>query len=142
MIVSKLDDQHSVLAGNGKHVGPGARVSARLTYLLKGGLVDLEDLYAEHQASVGSAGARWGVLYWWSTRLFPDRTAFGVGLSFLLIAAGQAVGSPLAGAGVELFTLPGVLITAPPSPGSRLAGTPRLLTHFDLLQTDGRERTC
>jgi predicted MFS family arabinose efflux permease len=52
-----------------------------------------------------------GVVLVWSTRLFPDRTSFGVGLSFLLIAAGQAVGSPLAGAGVELFTLRGVLIT-------------------------------
>ena len=33
----------------------------------------------------------------WSTRLYPRRTSFGVGLGFLMIAVGQAVGAPLTG---------------------------------------------
>ena len=51
-----------------------------------------------------------GILLVWATRIFPDRTSFGVGLAFLFIAAGQAAGSPLAGAGVAPLTLPGVFI--------------------------------
>lgn len=38
-----------------------------------------------------------GVVLLWSTRLFPERPSFGVGISFAAIAAGQAVGSPLVG---------------------------------------------
>lgn len=38
-----------------------------------------------------------GVALLWSVRLYPDRTSFGVGLSFFAIAVGQAVGSPLVG---------------------------------------------
>lgn len=33
----------------------------------------------------------------WSTHLYPNRVSFGVGLSFLMIAVGQAVGAPLTG---------------------------------------------
>ncbi|GAA4415336.1 YbfB/YjiJ family MFS transporter [Georgenia halophila] len=51
-----------------------------------------------------------GILLVWATRLFPDRASYGVGISFLCIAAGQAVGSPLAGAGVEPLTLAGVFV--------------------------------
>ena len=40
----------------------GPRLSARLTYLLKRALVDLEDLHAEHLASVGVSGRELAVL--------------------------------------------------------------------------------
>jgi predicted MFS family arabinose efflux permease len=39
-----------------------------------------------------------GLVLLWSTRLHPDRASFGVGVSFLMIAVGQSVGAPLAGA--------------------------------------------
>jgi predicted MFS family arabinose efflux permease len=39
-----------------------------------------------------------GVILLWSTRIHPGRASFGVGVSFLMIAVGQAVGAPLAGA--------------------------------------------
>ena len=42
------------------HVRP--RLSARLTYLLKRALVDLEDLHAEHLAPVGVSGRELAVL--------------------------------------------------------------------------------
>ena len=38
-----------------------------------------------------------GLLLLWSVRLYPDRTSFGVGLSFFTIAAGQALGAPAGG---------------------------------------------
>jgi DNA-binding MarR family transcriptional regulator len=41
---------------------PGAGLSARLTYLLKRALVDLEDMHAEHLAPVGVSGRELGVL--------------------------------------------------------------------------------
>ena len=41
---------------------PGPRLSARLTYLLKRALLDLEDLHAEHLAPVGVSGRELGVL--------------------------------------------------------------------------------
>jgi DNA-binding MarR family transcriptional regulator len=40
----------------------GPRLSARLTYLLKRAIVDLEDLHAEHLAPVGISGRELGVL--------------------------------------------------------------------------------
>ena len=40
----------------------GPRLSARLTYLLKRALVDLEDLHAEHLAPVGVSGRELAVL--------------------------------------------------------------------------------
>ena len=43
-----------------KDVGP--RLSARLTYLLKRALVELEDLHAQHLAPVGVSGRELGVL--------------------------------------------------------------------------------
>lgn len=75
-------------------------------------------LFAAHPLGALSAAAAFGAAYIaltgilliWATRLFPDRASFGVGTSFLFIAAGQAIGSPLAGAGVEPLTLPGVFI--------------------------------
>jgi predicted MFS family arabinose efflux permease len=42
-----------------------------------------------------------GLLLLWSTRLYPDRTAFGVGVAFFTIAAGQALGAPAAGALID-----------------------------------------
>lgn len=38
-----------------------------------------------------------GLLLLWSTRLYPDRTSFGVGVAFFTIAAGQALGAPMTG---------------------------------------------
>lgn len=38
-----------------------------------------------------------GVLLLWGVRIYPDHPAFGVGAPFFLIAAGQAIGSPLIG---------------------------------------------
>lgn len=38
-----------------------------------------------------------GLALLWSTRIYPERTSFGVGLCFFMIAAGQAVGAPAAG---------------------------------------------
>ncbi len=39
-----------------------------------------------------------GLLLLWATRLYPDRSSFGVGLAFLVIALGQAAGAPAVGA--------------------------------------------
>jgi predicted MFS family arabinose efflux permease len=85
-----------------------------------------------------------GLTLLWSTRIHPDRASFGVGVSFLMIAVGQAVGAPLAGvltdeaggtsafftcAGIALlgaFVRPGRAISA--SHGDAFpdtAGTPR-----------------
>lgn len=66
-----------------------------------------------------------GILLVWATRLFPDRAAFGVGISFLLIAAGQAVASPLAGAGVDPLGLSGVFIAAAGATGIGALLVPR-----------------
>ena len=44
------------------HRNPPSRLSARLTYLLKRALLDLEELHAEHLASVGIGGRELGVL--------------------------------------------------------------------------------
>lgn len=49
-----------------------------------------------------------GVALLWSTRLYPRRAAFGVGLSFFMIAAGQAAGAPLVGAAADRYGLPAV----------------------------------
>jgi predicted MFS family arabinose efflux permease len=49
-----------------------------------------------------------GVALLWATRLYPRRAAFGVGMSFFVIAAGQAIGASLAGAGIDRFGLPPV----------------------------------
>lgn len=38
-----------------------------------------------------------GLALLWSTHLYPDRTSLGVGLSFFMIAAGQAAGAPVIG---------------------------------------------
>lgn len=38
-----------------------------------------------------------GLVLLWSTRIYPERTSFGVGLSFLMIAVGQSIGAPVAG---------------------------------------------
>ncbi|MCM0622796.1 MFS transporter [Nocardioides bruguierae] len=44
-----------------------------------------------------------GVALLWATRIYPERTAYGVGASFLMIAVGQALGAPLAGIGGDRF---------------------------------------
>ena len=56
----------------------------------------------------GSYIALTGVLLVWSTRTYRTRPALGVGLAFLMIAVGQAVGAPLVGVGSELVSLPAV----------------------------------
>ena len=52
-----------------------------------------------------------GLLLLWSTRLYPDRTSFGVGLSFFTIAAGQALGAPVAGALIDLIGAQAAFVT-------------------------------
>ncbi|TFV56129.1 MFS transporter [Mycobacterium sp. PS03-16] len=42
-----------------------------------------------------------GLLLVWSTQVYPDSTSFGVGLSFFMLAIGQAVGAPAAGALID-----------------------------------------
>ncbi len=49
-----------------------------------------------------------GVVLVWATRTYCARPAFGVGMAFFMIAAGQAVGAPLAGLGSDAFALPAV----------------------------------
>ena len=49
-----------------------------------------------------------GVVLIWATRLYPGAAAFGVGLSFFMIAAGQAVAAPLVGVGADRLGLPPV----------------------------------
>lgn len=51
-----------------------------------------------------------GVLLVWSTRLVPGRAAFGVGLAFLAIAVGQAIGAPLVGVVAAAVPLAAVLV--------------------------------
>jgi len=49
-----------------------------------------------------------GVALVWVTRLYPGRAAFGVGASFFMIAAGQAIGALLVGIGAPELGLPDV----------------------------------
>ncbi len=42
-----------------------------------------------------------GLVLVWSTRIYPGHPATGVGVSFLMIALGQIIGSPLAGALID-----------------------------------------
>lgn len=44
-----------------------------------------------------------GLVLLWSTRLYPGRAALGVGLSFFMVAAGQASGAPAVGRLIESF---------------------------------------
>jgi predicted MFS family arabinose efflux permease len=58
-----------------------------------------------HYAVILVAAAVFGAVYialtglqlLWGVRIYPDHPAFGVGAPFFLIAAGQALGSPLIG---------------------------------------------
>ncbi|ASU85396.1 MFS transporter [Nocardiopsis gilva YIM 90087] len=45
-----------------------------------------------------------GLLLLWGIRLYPNAPSFGVGSSFLMIAAGQAVGAPLVGVASDLWS--------------------------------------
>lgn len=49
-----------------------------------------------------------GVLLVWATRVYRRRPSAGVGLSFFMVAAGQAVGAPLLGVGITLTSLQAV----------------------------------
>ena len=71
-----------------------------------------------------------GLLIVWSVRERPDRPAGAVATAFLLLAAGQIVGSPMAGAIADTFGLPAAFAVAsglatagvairPPAAGSR-----------------------
>lgn len=44
-----------------------------------------------------------GLLLLWSTRVYPDSPSLGVGLSFFMIAFGQATGAALAGNSIDAF---------------------------------------
>ncbi|MDA2811372.1 MFS transporter [Nocardiopsis sp. RSe5-2] len=46
-----------------------------------------------------------GLLLLWGTRLYPDAPSFGVGAAFLMIAAGQTAGAPLAGLAADTWSL-------------------------------------
>jgi len=91
------------------------------------GLLAAHPLLAATAAAVFGAAyiALTGILLVWATRLFPDRAAFGVGISFLLIAAGQAIASPLAGAGVGPLGLSGVFIACAGATGIGALLAPR-----------------
>jgi predicted MFS family arabinose efflux permease len=66
-------------------------------------------LTADHVAGVMLAASVFGATYisltglllLWSTWVYPEAVAFGVGMSFFAIAAGQALGAPLVGALIE-----------------------------------------
>ena len=66
-----------------------------------------------------------GVALVWATRLYVERPATGVGASFFMIAAGQAVGAPLAGFGADHVGLPAVFYACA---GIALAGAAIPLT--------------
>lgn len=53
-----------------------------------------------------------GVLLVWATRTYRARPSLGVGLVFFMIAAGQAVGAPLSGAGADRVSLPTVFLAS------------------------------
>lgn len=53
-----------------------------------------------------------GVLLVWSTRVLPDRPSTGVGIVFLALAVGQAVGAPALGAIGDAWGLPSAFLTA------------------------------
>lgn len=55
-----------------------------------------------------------GLIVLWSTRLYPDRTSFGVGLGFFTIAAGQALGAPLVGNLIKSINATTVFYTLAP----------------------------
>ena len=59
---------------------------------LEKGLTTLPVYFLDHVAI-----ALTGFALIWSTRLYPSRASFGVGLSFFTIAAGQALGAPVVG---------------------------------------------
>ena len=44
-----------------------------------------------------------GLLLVWSTRVYPDAPSLGVGLSFFMVALGQALGAPTAGVLIDAF---------------------------------------
>jgi len=50
--------------------------------------------------------ANTGVALVWATRLYPGGPASGVGASFFMIAAGQAIGAPLVGVGADQLGIP------------------------------------
>lgn len=65
--------------------------------------------------AVGGFGAAYiamtGLLLVWSTRVYPESAASGVGLAFLSLAVGQAVGAPLTGVLTESFGSPAAFAT-------------------------------
>lgn len=65
-----------------------------------------------------------GLLLLWSTRVYRDDIAFGVGLSFLSIAIGQALGAPIAGALIESFGYPTAFVSLAILGGSSVALRP------------------
>lgn len=84
-------------------VAVSAMIVATLGYAALGGSATAVMVAA---AAFGAAYiALTGLLLVWATRVYPDGTAFGVGLSFLAIAVGQAISAPLVGAIAEATSL-------------------------------------
>lgn len=83
----------------------GLRAAWIAAMLAMGAATVLLALSAGSTAAVLVAAALFGASYIaltgfaliWSTRLYPSRASFGVGLSFFTIAAGQALGAPVVG---------------------------------------------
>jgi predicted MFS family arabinose efflux permease len=98
----------------------GLRVSwAGLMVLMAGGTAGLAagaGLPAAAMAAGAVFGAAYialtGVLLVWATRTYGTRPTLGVGLVFFMIAAGQAVGAPLAGVGADQLSLPTVFVAS------------------------------
>lgn len=53
-----------------------------------------------------------GLLLLWGIRLYPDAPSFGVGAAFLMIAAGQTAGAPLAGLAADTWSLTAAFVLA------------------------------
>ena len=70
-----------------------------------------------------------GGLLLWGTLLYPTSPAFGVGAAFLMISAGQAVGSPLIGALTDLATSRTAFLTAAATALAGAALAPRPSSH-------------
>jgi len=81
-------------------VGIASMTAATLVYAV------CPDVAVAVVAAAGVFGAAYialtGLLLLWAIRVYPDGASFGVGLSFFVIAAGQALGAPAVGALVEM----------------------------------------
>ncbi|MDQ3106067.1 MAG: YbfB/YjiJ family MFS transporter [Actinomycetota bacterium] len=130
-VVGALGGDLAAHVGLARSWTTGMAVMAAATVLLV--------LLPGNSAAVFAAAAVFGASYiiltalvlLWSTRLYPARAAAGVGLGFLAIALGQAIGAPLAGlltdvtgAAAAFLTCAGLgLLGSLVRPGRSLAAT-------------------